>query len=246
MKSKLVVLAGFFVATFAASNAFAVLDFLHNKQAPKKTSRWTLADWMSTKRQMSLQDQWLAMNSSDNFYEFILGGAHQDFDESLDSMAEDVERTAQRYQLTAFTTIAGLHGELYQSSGSLEHKTGLFLLRLLGTSQQNTNLTLGYGLRSTEVELSAQGYEFENTVGYGSLTMYVTSKFGLKGDYYHLFESEVDGVKLSGHESRAGVFLEFEFLRITGNLIQSEFEYSGLVTESQVGEGFEVMLSIYF
>ena len=71
MKSKLVVLAGFFVATFAASNAFAVLDFLNNKQAPKKTSRWTLADWMSTKRQMSLQDQWLAMNSSDNFYEFI-------------------------------------------------------------------------------------------------------------------------------------------------------------------------------
>ncbi len=57
-----------------------VYTVIIQKQQAKASSRWTLGDWLATKKKMALMDQWLALHSSTQIFELYLGGGEGHFD----------------------------------------------------------------------------------------------------------------------------------------------------------------------
>lgn len=193
---------------------------VQRKQAKKIESRWSLADWLAQKQRNQLMDQWLSMNTYDNPYEFFIEGDSSEFHHYFNSEPE--ERTKFRRwhaRAGAYASIIGIEGgyePFFQNRGSWD---GSLNLRLLGTAQQNTNITLRAGLKTySESEEGSDFTErFQNVFTGVQTTLYLTQFFGLEGHYHRLMPAPSNrGRSLQGENSRAYIFLDFFALRLFG------------------------------
>ncbi len=183
------------------------------KEEQKKQSRWTLDEWLRTKNRMNLMDQWLAMNSSSNFFEGIIGGFRGSFEkESPLSISEKLteEFKFKGGELQLYFTIFGLEAE-YEDTEEKTNARKLGLgLRLFGRAQQSTHLTLNVGQRKfNEEQLYSNNY-----IG-GTLGLYILKFLGFEGLYhYYMVSKAVDGPNLfKGSTQRLGAFLDLKFIR---------------------------------
>ena len=67
--------------------AEGVYTVIVKKQEEKKSSRWSLADWLVTKKKIALMDQWLALNSSTTWFELGKVSKSHDVTYSADVLA---------------------------------------------------------------------------------------------------------------------------------------------------------------
>ena len=195
-------------------NVFAE-EFIVNiqkKQADKYENRWTLTDWFEDKRKMRLQDMWLAGNVREDNYEFFIGGSSASAT-SFKVGAADSPSDITTIDLAGYATIAGLEVKSFDEVDN--NTTGWeaqFKLRLLGTSLQNTNIVLGYGVRNTKNSTD----EYQNNIFKGLMTLYFTKNFGISGEYTKIYPAESGINTLNGEEVESQLFIDFNLLRIYG------------------------------
>lgn len=218
------------------------------QRADRKTAqRWTLQEWMEQKEKNRWMDQWLLLHTPSP-YEFALEIL------SLDYALKSSENPLQKHQsltgsFTAYATLVGL--ELQTSNNASEgfiDNTGLFLLRLLGSSDQGSHITLGLGQKKRQYSDPALPLRTQ-ILGQVDLTLYLNHHFGFKflhREFSPIEDHPVFGT-LKGHEQFLSLFLDFANLRIFGGLtLEKETQSFPQQTYQQVIEGTHWGLRLYF
>lgn len=228
-------------------------DFLSNlggglsKKADEKyQNRWTIADWFETQRKTRLQDMWLAANKSDDLYEFMVGGQSGSSTLTNDGVEQSTRVRETHAHANAYATFVGLEGEYTDMADEGWGRDGLVALRLLGDSQQNTNLTLFYGVRY-RVD-TATGEDVQNQIARGRLTLYINKAVGIEGFYQLIFKGTSSlGADIEGSRAEASAFLDFGPLRVYGAGVR-EFRARTLAgaKSERLRESIDFGLKLYF
>lgn len=229
MKLKLFRLLGFLVlmVTFQLPNVAASRsEFLANlgqgmvkKGDAKYQDRWTLGSWFETQRQTRLQDMWLAGNREDDIYDFMLGGRTGVRTTTTGGVESSLRSRGTQAEAIAYATLVGLEGQYMDLETEGSRWQGALGLRLIGDSQQNTNLTVLYGIGSNlEVDPSSQtADEVQNHHAEVRVTLYLTRAFGVEASYQmNLPATSRNGADIEGSVVEATAFLDFSFIRILG------------------------------
>lgn len=201
-----------------------------NAQTAKQAQRWSLAQWMEQKGKLQWMDLWLNANSnSPSFYEIFIGADYTTFDQSLASPSGSAAVTtdglsAKAGHMGMFISIFGVYGR-YEKSAHDERVAwdALGQLRLLGASDQGSNLTVFYGLRG----LKRYGDFSQNQQAGGSLTLYLLQPWAVQGRYAQFFEKAADsGTLVSGHRIEVTSWLEWGPIRLYGTWFKEPLKLS--------------------
>lgn len=211
--------------------AEGVYTVIVKKQEEKKSSRWSLADWLVTKKKIALMDQWLALNSSTTWFEFI-------FDYSSGAVDKFQDSNLERLGAALYIKFLGLEYTKYNFT-TLENKDEYKLnLLLLGSSVQSTHIRAFYGSRRDST--------YDQDLYGGSLTLYIASFLGTELTYTKLKEANSsDGLStIEGERVEYGVFLELSFLRVYLSNFKERNTFSG--TGPRVDEGTIIGAKLFF
>lgn len=186
-----------------------VYEVVVKRVEKKKASGWSLSEWLETKNRIALMDMWLAFHTPSP-YEFYLGGNYQF------GMRSGSAYNGGQVYFAAFASLFGLEVQRDQSYEKIIN--GLFHMRLLGFSNQSTNITLHGGMRFEGAEPA------RSAVAGVSATFYLMKYFGIDGLYRHIFKSQTTtaGYRLYGDRYEAGGFIDFKFLRLYGSYFHEE------------------------
>ncbi|NQZ02481.1 MAG: hypothetical protein HRT45_17620 [Bdellovibrionales bacterium] len=238
-----------FSASSSAHAQFFQMDLMKGRQAAKASSRWTLFDWISQKKKISLWDQWLANNRSTPIFEMQITGTQSDFEtKTKTGLSEiDFKDSSQNYAMDLWVKLIGLRAELEEQADIQKTTAAMLNLRLIGSSLQSTHLIIRGGLQ--QLENLTDGRIYQNPFAAAALRLYFLSFIGLQGEYRHLLEAESDegGIKFSGTRTKGGAFIEWGIFRISGQYINEpyRFDSSGTITEqtrSGVEYGIQIIL----
>lgn len=202
------------------------LQDMQQYQKKKEATRWTIEDWLDQKQKIRLMDYWLALNTAPVNFEAALGGLSYKYD-AESSLAPGVtqEESLTRGWLSLYYRILGLSAEFEQLDGSDTSTAYLFNFRLLGPTLQSTQLTLQYGMNQLKSDLAANSRD--NQFAGATFTLYILHFLGLEGHYRQYFPSTNDAnIDAEGSRTTYGVFLEFGFLRLFGNLAHDKWTYT--------------------
>lgn len=212
----------------------------------QESSRWTLTDYLSQKQKIRLMDRWLALNTAASKFEGILSGGTASYDVTATDGSGVKVKTKENVtsaKLSIFYTIFGLEGEYEKSNKDWNAITGMGSLRLLGGAQQDTNLTVSYGVRKKE--LTADPKEtFQNQFAQGALTLYILPNIGIDGSYRHYFNNKSSASRgFTGSVVTGGLFFEIGLIRIFGQYVQEKSEIkpadgSAGIKEEKTGMNF--------
>ncbi len=223
------------------------------KADEKYQSRWTLADWFETQRQTRLQDMWLAGNRGEDIYDFGIGGSFGTvsiFRDGATTKSDEVEGRS-GYML-AYATLIGVEARYWNyahsQAGSAEEEYGwraALALRLIGDSQQNTNLTL-YG--GSGFIKDGSGDTARSTFAGARATLYLTKAFGFDAAYEFWLPTKTDfGADIEGSRLEAGVFLDFAFLRLFGmGTWDSRMRKFQAISSDRKRESIDAGLKLFF
>lgn len=204
------------IATLLAGTAAAqVIAIFPERQQERKSSRWSLTEWMKTKKEIAFQNMWLDHHTNKVPLDFTYG--------------YDLKPGRQAHEADLYLIALGLHAR-YERGISLKqgqmsdhlnenNKAGDVALnwRLFGGNVQNTNLIV------------RGGYEYEHYYGLGALSgayggyyvapelqIYLAPWLGLRGEWRHRFSSKritSSGAHGSGRSWFTVAFLEINALR---------------------------------
>lgn len=243
-----------FLATTVIGFSIQAYDFTPNSkaQAAKQAQRWSLAEWMEQKGRIRWMDVWLNYNSTPTYSEIYIGADHSIYDRSSVGTGpltlNDAEFKATRGYLGGFVSIFGLHGSYEKSSDENRELWEAFaMLRLLGSTDQGSNLTLFYGLRGEELELTNQVEGVQNQQAGGYLTLYLFSAWAIQGKYQHYFEEQSDLLNnVEGHRIEASTWIEYGALRFYGTWFKEPLTFSNATGSVEVErQGFNAGFRLY-
>ncbi len=210
-------------------NSFSVIAgndvyvFVVKKQEQKKSSRWSLGEWLLTKKKIALMDQWLALNSSSNLFEFYLGGNSMHYNLKRYTTSENIKipHSGNEGELGIFCSIIGLEGSFAAFNEKGKSYTGQLSVRLLGRSYQGTHLSIYYGLKGVNLKNDDRDKYSNQYVG-GELSLYILPFLGIDGSYKYYLEDKFSAnsktKKVDGYYTDVGTFLDMSFLRLYGKL----------------------------
>ncbi len=204
-------------------------------QEAKATRRWSLAQWMEQKGKIQWMDLWLKTpyDSSKSgsggplIYDVYIGGDYNQHHHETTSVGSPLpsagDARAIGYHAGAFISVFGLHGR-YEHSDTENRTTGdgLLQLRLLGVSDQASNITLFYGLHRQEylndkVTMPQAG---------GSVTFYLVNFWAVQARYQHFFEKASEaGNNITGYRFEATSWIEWGGVRFFGSWFHEPMEY---------------------
>lgn len=224
------------------------LDLMKNRQGNKESSRWTVVDWLSQRQKIQLWDQWLAMNRSANWFEMQVSASEFDYTLKSENGTATTEITdkSQSYSLDLWISLIGLRGEYEIRADDYESRSAMVNLRLIGSSLQSTHFILRGGVQT--LENTATQEKWENPFASGSLKLYFLDFIGLFGEYRHFFKSDSNqGRQLVGSRTRAGAFVEYGILQVTGSYWEEPSEITGATgTTQEKRTGTEVGVAFLF
>jgi hypothetical protein len=218
-------------------------------QQSKVATRWSLAQWMEQKGKIQWMDLWLNSNvKSPSFYEMYVGGDYAQYQSStsLNSATPTVTEDLNSWRAHAggFISLIGIYGQ-YEKSAD-EHREqidALGMLRVLGHTDQGSNLTGFYGLHQQNFGID----KVSNQQAGGYLTLYILSFWALQGKYQHYFKHDSDfGIQVEGHRAEASTWVEWGALRLYGTYYKEPLKLTSPGGITQVErEGFNMGLRIY-
>ncbi|MCB0363820.1 MAG: hypothetical protein H6624_15960 [Bdellovibrionaceae bacterium] len=224
------------------------LQDMQQYQKKKESTRWTIEDWLAQKQKVRLMDYWLALNTAPVNFEAALGGLSYKYDaESSLAPGVNQEEGLSRGWLHLYYRILGLSAEYDKLDGDDSSISYMFNFRLLGPTLQSTQLTLHYGL--SELDSTVISSRRENQFAAATMTLYLLHFLGLEGHYRRYFASTNDAnIDAEGTRLTYGVFLEFGFLRLFGNLAHDKWTYTPPANPSYDIEykGMEVGAQLFF
>lgn len=217
------------------------------KRAERRQSqRWTLQEWLAQKDRSKMMDIWLSMNSPSP-YEFMLGISYNSYALSNSTTITETKYTSYQGTVLAYAQFVGLSAEYENNTQEgFNDLSGLFNLRLLGSSIQGSYLTVHYGLRTRaqsnpELRLSQQFAQ-------ASLQMYVLKHFGFDALYRYytpITEATLGDVKTNLTE--AGAFIDFNNFRIYGSWYKEiQNEKTSTTETDRTRTGIRSGLKIFF
>lgn len=212
------------------------------KQDEKDAKRWSLSEWLEQKKKIKLMDSWLMFNAPSP-YEFFLSADTSSLNQTVDNIENTQTFKNYRGAFGAFVTIVGLYGEYESSDEELEQWKALFMLRLMGSSDQSTNLTVHYGLMNQDLNNDPTQYQ----VGGARLNFYLIRAFALTGHYEQIFKSTSEnGVESEGSRVEGGAHIEYGALRIYGSWYQETMNILTPTQSKRSREGVLFGLRLYF
>lgn len=243
-KHLLVLITILFFASLA--NAYDFAGKARAKQEQKDAKRWSLSEWLEQKQRNKLMDSWLMFNAPSP-YEFFMGVDTASLDQVNTVAGTESSRSFRNYRGSAgaFVTAVGLYGEYESSNEELDQWKALFMLRLIGSSDQSTQLTIHYGLMNQTLNDDSTQHQ----VGGGRFNFYIIKAFALTGLYEVILSGTSEGeVKSKGFRYEAGAHLEYGALRFYGAWFQENLDViSPLQVQSQrIREGILFGTRIYF
>lgn len=199
-----------------------VYTVIIKKQEEKKKNRWTLADWLITKKTIALQDQWLALHSSERWFEFVLDYAGG----SLDDESSLRELDTSRFGGALYVKFFGIEYNSYNFESSYDQSDLRVNLLILGSSIQSTHVRGFYGKRD---------YSFENYSHYdqdfwgGNLTLYFANFLGVEGQFTKYLNTTSENSQFSsdGERTELSVFLEIYALRLYATKFKERMIFRG-------------------
>lgn len=225
-------------------------EFVIRKQEKKEENRWSLAEWYETKNKMKLQDMWLALNSSDNPFEFFVGYENNNYSLNTNDNGVISESSYRKetYSFDAFANIVGLHYEMWNTSEDTSGWSADFKVRVLGTSNQNTNLTVSYGIKTSEDKSgSANPQTYENNTLGASLTIYLMKHFGLTAEYSDMqSKTNAFGTNVSGLTTSYEAFIDYGLVRVFGGNRTTSETYAGATTTTQDTKTSHFGVKVFF
>lgn len=198
-----------------------VYEVMVKKQEKKKSSRWTLQEWLATKERIRWMDLWLALHSSVNPFEFFIGASQSqtEYSDDSDTSLEDFDGT--QFHGAAYASITGLEVYLHHDKDADERKGVQFNLRVFGNAHQSTHLNIFYGYE----EWTLQARDYARPFWGGQLQLYLTQFFGIRGNYKSFSEDQShNGFFIEGDQLKLGAFIDFSFLQIFGEWTEAQYE----------------------
>lgn len=229
-----------FIATpLWARNSF--IESLNKKAEFKKKTRWTLADWLDTKRQVGIMDAWLAANSSTQTFEFYLRGSYSIY-KNQESGNSPQENTVTTYSLAGFVSILGLSFQ-QEIDENLTRTKGELILRILGKAEQSTRWNLFYGFEKINEKGVENVYEIPY---YGtSLRVYLLNFLAIQAKYGQLQKTLVqEEFYRMGYAIEYGLALDIGALQLTVEWFNRKSEYS--LNNTSIDKGMRYGLYLYF
>jgi len=224
-------------------NAFAIegtYKVIVKKIEEKKQSQWSLGDWLATKQRIALMDQWLALNTDKNLFEFVFDYQQFTFEPIVDQVK--VEKLSSLYKAKFYITILGFEWQKEHSGYESEYEKYNLSLRFFGTSQQSTHFNFLYGQKNiTDQSLGKYESSFYGFDG----DIYLFSFLGLSGSFEKLRGEELSGTKLTGESSSYGAFLEVSFLRLYATKRKQKYFYKGLLNSNKEKDGTTIGISLF-
>ena len=240
-------IALFFLLIPSQSWAYKFVDYAQRKQVAKDAKRWSLSEWLDQKSRIGLMDSWLMFNAPSP-YEFFFGGDTATVERTLVTGPTETKDSLRMHRgyFGAFVTIVGLYGEYKSVDKDYDQWKALFLLRLLGSSDQSTNFTVHYGLMNRSFENNDQ---VQHQVGGGKIDLYLLKALALTGMYEYIIEAQSEqGVDMKGSRVEGGLHLEYGALRVYGSWFQETIDrVDSLNVQSEMTrEGIQFGLRLYF
>ena len=195
-----------FAQSFSGSGIFS-------RSGDEESVGWTLSGWLAQKQNFRAMDHWLAMNKSAGRFEINIDGGQQRYDYVTNGQKET--ETINRYSVSAYYSIFGIEYQFEDSSEKFTRESVQVNLRLFGVSSSGTHLTAFYGFRTTEFENPSN--ELENQFAGARLNLYITSFFGINGEYKKNFSAEDNNQReFEGDRIEYGAFFDIAFIRLFG------------------------------
>lgn len=205
------------------------------KQEAKEKSRWTMADWLDTKKIIANQNMWLAGNKAKPVeHEFYVSYDQAAIEKEVivSGTPTLTKPTLAKTAFGAFTSFVGLNGEYFDYSDNMYGWNAQFNLRVFGNSIQNTNFTLIYGGRTRVDNSTATTEIFKNQYYGASFALYLSKKFGVEGVYREVMNEKSDQNNfLKGNNIEGSVFIDYSIIRLVGTWFKESLE---LTDPSQV------------
>lgn len=197
----------FSVSTAQAENSFS------KRQSERKSSRWTLTDWLDTKSQMNQQNMWLTQHVN----KVPIDGAL-----SVVQTPETLGGMFDFYMKFLGVRFAYDHPVTYALMGDQPDIGGArskidLQLRLFGNNIQNTNIVVRGGVEYDDVQ-GVNGFN-ASYIGWGiepEVQIYFAPFLGAWGSWRFRFPSKPAdhrNLELSGNSWKAAAFIEMSALR---------------------------------
>jgi hypothetical protein len=216
----------------------------YTRRGNNESVRWTLADWMSQKKQFSVMDQWLAINKQANFIEFNIQGGQANYDLNVNGTTTKQKVTTFSAQL--WVSIFGLQYVKADSDEDWESESYQLNVRLFGQSSQTTSLTAFYGMKEWTDLNAANSYDTQ--FAGGRLNLYLVSFVGLEASYQKNFKaSDSLGREIDSYSSDYGIFVDLNFVRLYGKAFYENATITqGGVPQTEKRDGVDAGVQFYF
>lgn len=215
----------------------------------RESSRWTLQEWLEQRDRNRMMDLWLSMNSPSPF-EFMLGAGHLATKTTVNTPPSETSFASYTGEVRAYAQFVGLTLEHHNNTPeALSDTTGIFNLRLLGDSLQNSSLTLHVGQRTRSFRSGTTEATVRNLLTQASLQLYLARYFGLDSYYrrYEAAESAALGESIGGNLTEVGLFIDFKAVRVYGSWYRDVQTNTSPTSETTTErEGVKTGLKIYY
>ncbi|MNJ98416.1 hypothetical protein D3C87_161820 [compost metagenome] len=221
------------------------------KAVAREQKRWSLSEWMQMKERNRMMDMWLSTNLASPF-EFTVAIPYKSFKTEDVSAGTEQSFTSFAGEFSAYAQFVGLTTE-YENNTKENYNdlSGMLNIRLLGNSIQNTNLTVSIGQRTRHLKTSTAEVDLKQQFGQASLDLHLTKFFGFEAKYRQYLKTTNDsyGKDIEETLAEAGLFLDFNALRIFGSYYQEQAKMndpSTLVESKTNRTGIKSGIRIFF
>jgi hypothetical protein len=217
-----------FIALFYfQTEAFeGVYQIIIKKQEQKASNRWTLADWFGTQKKMALMDQWLALNSTDSWFEMVLDYGQGSSDDKASTSNTTTEIDSKEIMGAIYIKFLGLEYQKMDYSKLIEEDSYRANLLILGSSAQSTHIRGFYGKRNYQYD--SKGKYSQGLYG-GAMTLYLLNFLGVEGEFtkYKKANSKSTDQTLDGQKIEYGAFLDLLFFRLYAKQAKDKLFFRG-------------------
>lgn len=241
---KIISLALIFLSLSGFAQIEGVYKVIIQKQQEKEKSRWTLADWLSTKKTIALQDQWLALHSSSSWFELIFdyGGG------SVNKKTNGVETSLDlnRWGAALYIKFLGFEYNKFDFSKLYSSSDYRLNLLLLGSSVQSTHFRVFYGER----DYSYNGYSSYKKQGFwgAHFSLYLTSFLGIETQFSKFSKTQSTNNLFSsdGERREFGAFIDLWMLRLYAKKFRERMLFRGGAFKKTVVDGALFGAKLFF
>lgn len=241
----LIILSILLVSTPSFSLEEGVYTIIVKKQAEKKASRWSLADWLVTKNKISLMDQWLALHSSSTWFEFIFEYGEGALDETTDGTTVHNQFRTSKSSIAMYVKFLGVEYNNFSYTSLAQQSDFRLNLLLIGSSVQSTHMKMFYGKRKYEHTLYS---DYDQSFYGAGMNLYLTDFLGFNFQYtsFAKQDSADKNYSLTASRTEYGVFIELWLLRFYLEHYKESSEFSSSSTIDKVDEGYITGMKLYF